>query len=93
MSNQECCDAMRGVLMEGETSMGNCAEELLDMCLDLGSKDNMSAIIVAFPAAKFGKGPGVAARRQARAQRQAAAHAEEQAAGGRWRGRGAGLGR
>eukprot|EP01051_Picozoa_sp_SAG22_P023344 SAG22_NODE_5983_length_921_cov_1.673966_2_plen_71_part_01 len=66
MSNEECCAELKKVLMEGERSMGAVAEELLDVCLELGSKDNMSAIVIAFPAAKLGDGPGVAGRRAAR---------------------------
>ena len=42
------------------------------MCLDKGSKDNMSAIVIAFPAAKYGTGKGVAARVEARAAKEAA---------------------
>jgi hypothetical protein len=80
MSNQECGDAVRQLLAEGERDMGLCAEELLMMCLDLGSKDNMSAIVVAFPAATYGPGPGVAQRMAARAQREAEADAKEAAA-------------
>lgn len=80
MSNQECGDAVRQLLAEGERDMGLCAEELLMMCLDLGSKDNMSAIVVAFPAATYGPGPGVAQRMAARAQREAEAEAKEAAA-------------
>jgi len=72
MTNQECCDEVRKLLMEGEKDMGNCAEELLMMCLDKGSKDNMSAIVIAFPAAKYGTGKGVAARVEARAAKEAA---------------------
>ena len=53
MNNYECCDAVRTLLMEGERDMGNCCEELLMMCLDKGSKDNMSATIVSFPAARY----------------------------------------
>ena len=80
MSNQECGDALRLLLMEGEKDMGNVAEECLMMCLDLESKDNMSAVVVAFPAAKYGSGPGVAARVAARDARAQAAD-REQAAG------------
>jgi protein phosphatase 1B len=80
MSNNECCEAIRALLREGEADMGNVVEELLDMCLEQGSKDNMSAIIVAFPKAVVGKGPGVAPRRQ---QRAAQAAAQERMQAGR----------
>ena len=77
MSNQECCDELRQLLMEGEKDMGNVAEECLMMCLDKESKDNMSAVVIAFPNAKYGSGPGVAARVAAREARE---RAEEQGA-------------
>lgn len=72
MSNQECCDELRQLLLEGEKDMGLVAEECLMMCLDKDSKDNMSAVVVAFPAAKYGSGGGVAARVAAREARQRA---------------------
>lgn len=77
MSNDECCNELRTILAEGEKSMGMVAEELLDVCLELGSKDNMSAIVITFPAGKLGDGPGVAGRRAARE----AARVREEAAG------------
>ena len=79
MTNEECCDALRELLMEGERDMGLVAEECLMMCLDKESKDNMSAVVVAFPAAKYGQGRGVAARVEAREARQ---RAEDERGGG-----------
>ena len=79
MTNEECCDALRELLMEGERDMGLVAEECLMMCLDKESKDNMSAVVVAFPAAKYGQGRGVAARVEAREARQ---RAEDERSGG-----------
>ena len=70
MTNQECCDALRELLMEGERDMGLVAEECIMMCLDKESTDNMSAVVIAFPAAKYGEGPGVAARVAARQEQQ-----------------------
>ena len=81
MTNEECCDALRQLLMEGERDMGAVAEECLMLCLDKESKDNMSAVVVAFPAAKYGEGPGVAARVAAREERQRAAEGAEMAFG------------
>ena len=54
MTNQECVSEVMSMLKEGETDMGLAAEELLDVCLEKGSKDNMTAIVVAFePAMKI----------------------------------------
>uniref|UniRef100_A0A7S2PS74 protein-serine/threonine phosphatase n=1 Tax=Leptocylindrus danicus TaxID=163516 RepID=A0A7S2PS74_9STRA len=66
VSNDECVNMVQKILDEGETDMGLVCEEVLDSCLELNSRDNMTALIVAFPSAKFGKGGGVAARRDAR---------------------------
>ena len=66
--------------MEGERDMGNVAEELLMICLDKGSKDNMSATVVAFPAAQYGEGGGVTARVRAREERERAADEAAQCA-------------
>jgi serine/threonine protein phosphatase PrpC len=82
MTNQECCDALRQLLLEGEKDMGNVAEECLMMCLDKESKDNMSAVVVAFPAAKYGSGPGVAGRAATREARERADEAQGGAAAG-----------
>lgn len=40
--------------------------QLLDVCLQLGSKDNMTALVVKFKPQVVGEGGGVTARRQAR---------------------------
>jgi serine/threonine protein phosphatase PrpC len=82
VSNQEACDMLREWMMGGEKDCGLLAEETLDTCLDNGSKDNMSAIVVTFPAAKYGDGPGVAPRRAARDTRRAAEDAQEEQRGG-----------
>ena len=36
------------------------------MCLQMGSKDNMTACVIKFEGQKIGQGGGVTARRQAR---------------------------
>ena len=54
MSNDAACEHALTLLAEGEADMGLVAEEMLDECLDLDSKDNMSVVVVAFPAAKVG---------------------------------------
>eukprot|EP01048_Picozoa_sp_COSAG05_P012116 COSAG05_NODE_1191_length_5573_cov_12.076361_3_plen_235_part_00 len=65
--------------------MGLVCEELLDTCLDppLDSRDNISAVVVAFPAAVapysacIGGSAGVRPRQAARAKRRAEAEARE----------------
>ena len=40
--------------------------QILDMCLEKGSKDNMTALVMKFPAQKITAGSGVMKRREAR---------------------------
>eukprot|EP00944_MAST-04C_sp_MAST-4C-sp1_P014803 g14803.t1 len=54
MSNQQCCDYIRRQMAEGEHDIGKICEALIMECLDLGSKDNMSVVLVVFNGAKFG---------------------------------------
>lgn len=70
MSNEEAIDTSRAILMEGETDIRLVVEEIIDICLDKGSRDNISGCIVAFPGAKYGEGGGVHARRLARKAKQ-----------------------
>jgi len=73
LSNQECAKTVQELLDEGETRVDLVCEEVLDICLEKDSKDNMTFCMVALPAckmmteekARLGKG-GVAARREAR---------------------------
>ncbi|CAJ1954127.1 unnamed protein product [Cylindrotheca closterium] len=67
-SNQECVMEVAEMLEEGESNVGLMAEEVLDRCLELRSKDNMTAVIVLFPLQKIGEGGGVGARREERAK-------------------------
>eukprot|EP00552_Chaetoceros_brevis_P000196 CAMPEP_0197739798 /NCGR_PEP_ID=MMETSP1435-20131217/21327_1 /TAXON_ID=426625 /ORGANISM="Chaetoceros brevis, Strain CCMP164" /LENGTH=70 /DNA_ID=CAMNT_0043329263 /DNA_START=48 /DNA_END=260 /DNA_ORIENTATION=- len=62
------------IMKAGEKDLGLVCEEILDCCLEKGSKDNMTALIVKMPAQKIGQGGGVAERRRLRAQ--AAANAK-----------------
>jgi hypothetical protein len=41
-------------MLEGYHDRSRICEALIDTCLEKGSKDNMSAMIVTFPAAAFG---------------------------------------
>jgi serine/threonine protein phosphatase PrpC len=65
-SNQDCVDEVASLFEEGETDLGLLSEEILDRCLQLGSKDNMTALVVQFPSQKVGYGGGVTARREER---------------------------
>jgi serine/threonine protein phosphatase PrpC len=49
-----------------ESPVAHCAGQLCDLCLSMGSKDNMTALVVKFPAQTSGPGGGVLARRQLR---------------------------
>jgi len=86
MSNQDCCDCVRQIYQEGETDSGLVCEELLDTCLTKGSRDNMSVVMVQFPAmlepppgtaAGAERGGGVMARRSKRAEEQRAREAAQ----------------
>mmetsp|Transcript_44341 Transcript_44341/g.106813 ORF Transcript_44341/g.106813 Transcript_44341/m.106813 type:complete len:439 (-) Transcript_44341:86-1402(-) len=77
-SNQECVLEVAEMLQEGESNVGLMAEEVLDRCLELRSKDNMTAVIVLFPLQNIGQGGGVAARREERAKQLEAEQAQNQ---------------
>jgi serine/threonine protein phosphatase PrpC len=66
LSCRGCGDLLQTLFDEGENSLGLVVEELLDVCLDKQSKDNMTALLVAFPQLRVGKGGGVATRRSIR---------------------------
>jgi serine/threonine protein phosphatase PrpC len=66
MTNHDCVKTVADMFAEGETNIGLICEELLDICLQLGSKDNMSAIVVKFDAQEIGEGGGVQHRRKLR---------------------------
>mmetsp|Transcript_11612 Transcript_11612/g.16943 ORF Transcript_11612/g.16943 Transcript_11612/m.16943 type:complete len:280 (-) Transcript_11612:270-1109(-) len=67
-TNQECIAMTADIMEAGEKDLGLVCEEILDCCLEKGSKDNMTALIVKMPAQKIGQGGGVAERRRLRAQ-------------------------
>ena len=77
MTNEECCEQLLQMLALGEQDMGTVCEELLDMCLEKGSKDNMSAIVVAFAGAKVGAGEGLGPRRRLREEARRAEERED----------------
>ena len=68
LSNQECCASIQKIFDEGEKNFGLVCEEMLDLCLEKNSRDNMTMLIVALPSCKLkSTGGGVLARRAARA--------------------------
>ncbi|KDO34813.1 hypothetical protein SPRG_00874 [Saprolegnia parasitica CBS 223.65] len=78
MTNEEACDFVRSLMLKGENNMGLICEEMLDHCLQLGSRDNMSVIVVKFSGAKIGSGDGVMGLRKAREEAAAEAKKQEQ---------------
>ncbi|TMW63227.1 hypothetical protein Poli38472_002168 [Pythium oligandrum] len=73
MTNDDACNHVRMLMERGESDMGLIAEDVLDVCLKLGSRDNMSVVVVQFPGAKIGSGDGVAGIRRERAEIEAEA--------------------
>lgn len=65
-TNEELKDDILQLYAEGESNGSLIAEELLDMCLRLGSTDNMSLILVDFKTMENQEGPGVMGRRDRR---------------------------
>lgn len=63
-SNKDCVDIIHEILSEGERDLGLLCEEVIDISLRKGSKDNMTTLIVQLPALKYGTGGGVTARRE-----------------------------
>lgn len=55
MSNQQACDFIRNKISSGVADVGKLCEMLIDECLELGSKDNMSVVLVVFAGAKLGE--------------------------------------
>mmetsp|Transcript_16974 Transcript_16974/g.35639 ORF Transcript_16974/g.35639 Transcript_16974/m.35639 type:complete len:681 (+) Transcript_16974:650-2692(+) len=65
-TNQECVNTVADIFKEGEKNLGTLCEEILDLCLIKGSKDNMTAAVIKFPKQTVGEGGGVTARRERR---------------------------
>lgn len=65
-TNYEGVKLVKDIFREGEKDLGLVCEEVLDLCLQYGSKDNMTALILKFDAQKIGEGGGVLARRKKR---------------------------
>jgi serine/threonine protein phosphatase PrpC len=80
-SNGQCSDMVQAILDEGETDISLVCEEVLDMCLERNSRDNMTLILVCFPGIKMDKlskcsGSVVALRRASRRARILELHAK-----------------
>ncbi|KAL3816361.1 hypothetical protein ACHAXA_000439 [Cyclostephanos tholiformis] len=60
-TNQECVKMVADIFAEGERDLGLVCEEVLDLCLKKGSKDNMTGAVIKFPKQTIGKGGGVLA--------------------------------
>ncbi|KAF0682949.1 Aste57867_24962 [Aphanomyces stellatus] len=78
MSNEEACQYVRWLMWQGETDLGLICEEILDQCLILGSRDNMSVVLVKFAGAKIGRGNGVMGVRKEREEAAAEAKRQEE---------------
>jgi len=78
MSSEEAINLVREICSSGETNALLIAEELVDLALDKGSKDNISAVVVILPGANFGPadGGGVTRRREQRNAARAAQQAQ-----------------
>ena len=63
-SNLESVRTVSEIFAEGESDLGVLCEEVLDVCLRRGSKDNMTSLVVRLEALRTGEGDGVSARRK-----------------------------
>lgn len=71
MTNDEAINTVYEILQSGEVNFGLVAEEMIDLALAKGSRDNISCVAVKLPGAKIGPvgNGGVAARRKKRDDR------------------------
>ena len=65
-SNEVAVQLVANLFAEGESDLGLICEEVCDCCLGIGSKDNMTALVVKLEAQQVGTGGGVRARRATR---------------------------
>ncbi len=62
LTNRDCAKLVRKLIQdEGETDIGLVCEEVIDTCLELDSRDNMTCCVVAFPGGS-GARPGFMTR-------------------------------
>lgn len=82
-TNGQCSDMIQTILNEGETDISLVCEEVLDMCLEKNSRDNMTMVLICFPGIKMASNRTtnvVATRRASRRTRILEAHAKAAAA-------------
>jgi serine/threonine protein phosphatase PrpC len=83
-TNCQCSEMIQTILNEGETDISLVCEEVLDMCLEKNSRDNMTMVMICFPGIKMEKAACrtnvVASRRASRRARILEAHAKAAAA-------------
>ena len=82
-SNKDAINEVRAIIYEGETDIALIAEEMVDLALNKGSNDNISAIIIklsGMPVFQGAEKKGVLQRREKRALEAAEAEAAEAAA-------------
>ena len=65
-SNEVAVQLVANLFAEGEADLGLICEEVCDCCLGIGSKDNMTTLVVKLESQKIGTGGGVKARRATR---------------------------
>ncbi|CAB9503726.1 protein phosphatase 2C T23F11.1 [Seminavis robusta] len=65
-TNYEAVKSVAEMFEEGESNLGLICEEMCDTCLNMGSKDNMTTLVIKFEGQPVGNGGGVTARRQQR---------------------------
>jgi serine/threonine protein phosphatase PrpC len=66
ISSEKCAELISTIFNEGEQSTALVCEEVLDQCYAKGSLDNMTIILIKFPAQSIGVGGGVMKRRKQR---------------------------
>lgn len=65
-SNEVAVQLVANLFAEGESDLGLICEEVCDCCLGIGSKDNMTTLVVKLESQTVGTGGGVEARRATR---------------------------
>ena len=64
MSNIECNEFVQTRCEQGQSDVGLIAEQILNACLEKGSKDNMTVLVGLLPAQEIGNDGGVVKRRR-----------------------------
>jgi len=80
VSNEECNEEITQMVREGERDVKLLCEELLDVCLEKSSKDNMTTVIVAMDKLweEVGEGEGVTGRVRKREEEKKRLEEEQQ---------------